>query len=115
MSNKKTYKNAADEFFDKNEALAEAENKETIKNPHEIISKDNILDNTPSNTISNRNVIVVDEMFNKIQDNRVEGGTHSFYLTNKTFQALISKAKAKKISNSKFLEGILKQIFFEEE
>jgi hypothetical protein len=54
-------------------------------------------------------------MFDNIRDDREAGATHSFYLTNKTFNALKSKAKAKNISNSKFLEGILSQLFFGED
>ena len=66
-------------------------------------------------TNSNRKTIIVSDIFDNIIDNRLEGGTHSFYLTNKTFNALVAKAKTKKISTSKFLEGILSQLFFESE
>ena len=59
--------------------------------------------------------IIISDMFNNIRDDRVERKSHSFYLTNKTHNALAERAKAKGISNSKFLEGILKQLFEQEE
>lgn len=40
-----------------------------------------------------------------------EGRTRSFYLKNKTYEKLQKKAKAKKMSTSKFLELILNKLF----
>jgi hypothetical protein len=102
MSSKKGFKSPADEFLTK---------PKTQETPRPSVAA-LIPDNSISNIKSNRKTIVVSDMFDNIRDDREAGATHSFYLTNRTFNALKNKAKAKNISNSKFLEGILSQLFF---
>ena len=70
--------------------------------------------NILENAISNRNSIKISDIFDNIKNDKLEGKTHSFYLTTQTYNALVERAKAKNISNSKFLEGILRQLFFSE-
>lgn len=68
--------------------------------------------NILENAISNRNSIRISDIFDNIKNDKLEGKTHSFYLTTQTYNALVERAKAKNVSNSKFLEGILRQLFF---
>ena len=96
---KKSFKNPADEFLS-----AKPQNIE--------VPEDNINNNSNSNRISNINSIRIADIFDNIKENKTDGATRSFYLSNKIFNALAKKAKAKDISNSKFLEGILSQLFF---
>ena len=103
---KKNFKNPADEFL-------------SVKPQTTAIKENNILDNENSNNnyneLSNRNIIRVSDIFDNIKEDRNDGATRSFYLSNRTYSILVKKAKAKGISNSKFLEGILSQLFFAEE
>jgi len=93
---KKDFKSPADEFLS-----AKPQEKET-------------LDNSVSNKSSHSNSVrTVADILDNIKDDRADGATRSFYLSNKTFNALAKKAKAKNMSNSKFLESILSQLFFE--
>ena len=88
---KKNFKNPADEFL-------------SIK-PHDIAVPED-------NRKSNINSIRISDIFDNIKGNKTAGATRSFYLSNEIFNALAKKAKVKGISNSKFLEGILSQLFF---
>ena len=92
---KKNFKSPADEFL-------------SIK-PQDMAVPE---DNRTSNRTSNINSIRVSDIFDNIKGNKTDGATRSFYLSNEIFNALAKKAKAKGISNSKFLEGILSQLFF---
>ena len=94
---KKNFKNPADEFL-------------SVKPQDTDIKEDNRI----YNDNSNRNSIRISDIFDNIKEDRNDGATRSFYLNNKTYNILVKKAKAKNISNSKFLEGILNQLFFEE-
>ena len=98
---KKSFKNPADEFLS-----AKPQNIE--------VPDDNINNNIKYIEDSNRNSIIISNIFDNIQENKTDGATRSFYLSNKIFNALVKKAKAKNISNSKFLEGILSQLFFDD-
>lgn len=95
---KKNFKNPADEFL-------------SVK-PQNTVIKEN--SNSNSNEYSNRNTIRVSDIFDNIKEDRNDGATRSFYLSNRTYNILVKKAKDKNISNSKFLEGILSQLFFDE-
>jgi len=101
---KKNFKNPADEFL-------------SVKPQTAAIKENNILDNenynSNSNELSNRNIIRVSDIFDNIKEDRNDGATRSFYLSNRIYNILAQKAKTKNISNSKFLEGILNQLFFE--
>jgi len=102
---KKNFKNPADEFL-------------SVKAQNTVVKEDNRLDNKNSNSnsndLSNGNIIRVSDIFDNIKEDRNDGATRSFYLSNRTYNILAKKAKDKNISNSKFLEGILNQLFFEE-
>ena len=115
---KKLDTSAADQYL--SDEPRSAETQAVIENATVNITANTIVDETANATAdtitninSNRKSIVIADILENIKDDKVEGGTHSFYLTNKTFDALVSRAKAKNISNSKFLEGILSQLFFE--
>ena len=98
---KKSFKNPADDFL-------------SVK-PQNIDNTDaNINNNRKHIKNSNINSISLSNIFDNIQDNKIDGATRSFYLSNKIFNALVKKAKAKNMSNSKFLEGILSQLFFDD-
>jgi hypothetical protein len=92
----------------------------TAKKPQETqITKDAVATETAISNIleiavSNRTSIRISDIFDNIKNDKSEGKTHSFYLTAQTYNALAERAKAKNISNSKFLEGILRQLFFAE-
>jgi len=96
---KKNFKNPADEFL-------------SIKPQDIAVPEDNINNNRKSNRTSNINSISISDIFDNIKGNKTAGATRSFYLSNEIFNALAKKAKVKGISNSKFLEGILSQLFF---
>ena len=102
---KKNFKNPADEFL-------------SVKPQNTDIKEDNRIYNENSNNISNklsnRNSIRISDIFDNIKEDRNDGATRSFYLSNRTYNILVKKAKAKNISNSKFLEAILSQLFFNE-
>ena len=98
---KKSFKNPADDFLS-----VKPQNIEAIE--------ENRNDNRKYIENQNINSIRISNIFDNIQDNKIDGATRSFYLSNKIFNALVKKAKAKNMSNSKFLEGILSQLFFDD-
>ena len=83
-----------------------------VKGDNDVAAED-AKSNLLENAVSNKNSIKISDIFDNIKNDKVEGKTHSFYLTTKTYNALVERAKAKNISNSKFLEGILRQLFFQ--
>lgn len=103
--NKKNFKSPADEFL--------SSKPQNIANNEENANA-NILSNENHNIKSNRKAIVISDIFDNIKEDRNDGATRSFYLSDRTYSILVQKAKAKNISNSKFLEGILNQLFFNE-
>ena len=92
--------------------LTTKKTQETPVKDDNTIAIENINSNILKNAVSNRDSIRISDIFDNIKNDKVEGKTHSFYLTTKTYNALVERAKAKNISNSKFLEGILRQLFF---
>ena len=108
---KKSFKNPADEFLSAKPQNIEVP-EDNINNNSNSNRTSNINNNSNSNRTSNINSIRISDIFDNIKENKTDGATRSFYLSNKIFNALAKKAKAKDISNSKFLEGILSQLFF---
>jgi len=101
---KKNFKNPADEFL--------SVKPQTTGTGGNII--ENTLDNENSNDKSNSNTVKISDIFDNIKGDRNDGATRSFYLSDRTYSVLAKKAKDKNISNSKFLESILNQLFFGE-
>ena len=106
---KKNFKNPADEFLSVKSQTTKTKENNKLDN-----EDSNSLSNGYSNGLSNRNSIRISDIFDNIKEDRNDGATRSFYLSNRIYNILVKKAKDKKISNSKFLEGILNQLFFEE-
>jgi hypothetical protein len=91
--------------------------KDDIVGADKIFSANDVSDDRKDNNISNRKNINKNNKYDEILSNIQEdpkGKTCTFYLSPEVVSVLTSTAKKKKISNSKLVDSILKQVLLGE-
>jgi len=99
MKSKKNFKESisgADKLFSANDS-------------HTAEITDENTDNT-EDAADNMSINILSNILDNIQHNEPPGSNITFYLSKETSNAVTLAAKAKKISRSKLVDGILKQV-----